>query len=411
MATLKLVLDSRRKKSNGTFPIAFRLTHLTKSTTIPTSLALPAGDWDNKKQKVKKNNSAADSFNHELNKLKVEYQEALLKIENISQQDVTAIKNALIGKEKPVAKLDFFSFSNKEIQSLYATNKIGNAIIYECAVNSLKSFVNNPKLKFEQINYKLLMDYEAFLTKKELKTNSIANYMRTIRAIYNKSVKCGNTSLEHYPFKSYSIKHERTIAKVLTKESFAKINSLELPKDSPEYLSRAIFMLTFNLIGISFADLITLKTTDIVEGRIVYRRKKTKRIYSIKLNHFAESIISELKAMYPDSPYLIPILNNGSLSALEEKRTIQLRLKTCNKYLKKIGKELKLELVLTTYVARYTWATTAKRIGYSNEIIAEALGHEYGNAVTSTYLDGFSQEIIDNANEAVTNQMFERVAI
>ncbi len=410
MATLKLVLDSRRKKSNGTFPIAFRLTHLTKSTTIQTSLALPAVDWDNKKQKVKKTNPAADSFNHELNKLKVEYQEALMKIDSKHQPDVIAIKNVLIGKEKPKDTLDFFTFASKEIQALYATNKVGNAVIYECAVNSLKSFVNNPRLKFEQLNYKLLMDYEAFLLKKELKTNSIANYMRTIRAIYNKSVKSNNTSLEHYPFKSYSIKHERTIAKVLTKESFDKINSLILPKNSPEYLSRAIFMLTFNLIGISFADLVTLKTTDIVEGRLVYRRKKTKRIYSIKLNHFAEAIIAEMKAMYPDSPYLIPILNNGSLSALEEKRTIQLRLKTCNKYLKKLGEELKLELVLTTYVARYTWATTAKRVGYSNEIIAEALGHEYGNAVTSTYLDGFNQEIIDNANEAITTKMFDSSA-
>ena len=67
---------------------------------------------------------------------------------------------------------------------------------------------------------------------------------------------------------------------------------------------------------------------------------------------------------------------------------------------------LKLDLTLTSYVARYTWATTAKRAGFSNEIIAEALGHEYGNAVTSTYLAGFSQDTIDNANETVLRMMF-----
>ena len=405
MATLKLILDTRRKKANGTFPIVFRLTHLTKSTTIPTSLSLPAADWDKKKQRVKKTNATADTLNHELNKHRVEYQEALMKADSNGSMDVTGLKNAITGKAEPEVRLDFFTFSAREISGLMATNKVGNAVIYVCAVNSLKGYVKNPRLKFEDINYKLLMGYEAHLIKKELKTNSIANYMRTIRAIYNKSIKTNNTSLEHYPFKSYSIKHERTIAKVLTKESFDKITALEVSPDSPEYLSRAMFMLTFALIGISFADLVTLKPSNIVDGRIVYRRKKTKRIYSIKLNHYAEAIIADLKASHSESPYLLPILNDDKVSALTEKRNIQLRLKTCNKYLKSIGETLKLDLILTTYVARYTWATSAKRIGFSNEIIAEALGHEYGNAVTSTYLDGFSQETIDNANETVTKLM------
>ena len=37
-----------------------------------------------------------------------------------------------------------------------------------------------------------------------------------------------------------------------------------------------------------------------------------------------------------------------------------------------------------------TWATKAKRLGYSNEMIAEALNHEYGNKITNIYLDGSS---------------------
>lgn len=54
---------------------------------------------------------------------------------------------------------------------------------------------------------------------------------------------------------------------------------------------------------------------------------------------------------------------------------------------------------VTTYVARHSWATTAKRNGYSNELIAEALGHEYGNRITSVYLDSYGNEVIDNLNE------------
>jgi len=31
---------------------------------------------------------------------------------------------------------------------------------------------------------------------------------------------------------------------------------------------------------------------------------------------------------------------------------------------------------------RYTYANIAKQLGYSKDLIAEALGHEYGNKVT-----------------------------
>jgi integrase len=267
-------------------------------------------------------------------------------------------------------------------------------------------FTKASNLKFEQINYKLLIEYESYLIEKGLKANSIANYMRTIRAIFNKSIKVGNTGIEHYPFKSYSIKHERTIAKVLSPTEFQKIIQLDLSKESPEYLSRQVFLLMFNLIGISFADLVTLKQENIIDGRIVYRRKKTKRIYSIKINEYAQLILDELKNSASD--YLLPIFDKLAITSKQEKQTIKQKLKTCNKYLKRIGKLLDLPFPVSTYCSRYTWATTAKRLGYSNEIIAEALGHQYGNSVTSTYLDSFSQVVIDNANLAVIQHVFKQ---
>ena len=62
-------------------------------------------------------------------------------------------------------------------------------------------------------------------------------------------------------------------------------------------------------------------------------------------------------------------------------------------------------ITLTTYVSRYSWSNIAKSIGYSKDLIAEALGHEYGNQVTGIYLDNYGNEIIDKVNEAVTNSI------
>lgn len=49
---------------------------------------------------------------------------------------------------------------------------------------------------------------------------------------------------------------------------------------------------------------------------------------------------------------------------------------------------------LSTHVARHTWATMAKRMGYSIPVISEGLGHR-DTKVTSIYLDSFGRSTLD----------------
>ena len=41
------------------------------------------------------------------------------------------------------------------------------------------------------------------------------------------------------------------------------------------------------------------------------------------------------------------------------------------------------------------------KLGYSKDLIAEALGHEYGNSVTGIYLEQFDLKVVDNMNQAL----------
>lgn len=61
-----------------------------------------------------------------------------------------------------------------------------------------------------------------------------------------------------------------------------------------------------------------------------------------------------------------------------------------------IGKSLGIELKITTYVARHSYATVLKRAGVSTAIISESLGHS-SEKITQTYLDSFDNEQIGNA--------------
>jgi predicted HD phosphohydrolase len=50
-------------------------------------------------------------------------------------------------------------------------------------------------------------------------------------------------------------------------------------------------------------------------------------------------------------------------------------------------------------VFTYSYANIAKQLGYSKDLIAEALGHEYGNSVTGIYLEQFDNDIVDKMNQ------------
>jgi site-specific recombinase XerD len=104
----------------------------------------------------------------------------------------------------------------------------------------------------------------------------------------------------------------------------------------------------------------------------------------------------------PGSDYLLPIIPIGvTEDSVRAKRIIQQCIKTTNKYLKRLSVECGLLNSIQTYTSRHSFATIAKRMGYSNELVAESLGHEYGNKITNIYLDSFDTDILDSMHQQV----------
>ena len=103
------------------------------------------------------------------------------------------------------------------------------------------------------------------------------------------------------------------------------------------------------------------------------------------------------------TPYILPIIPERAIGDKEKEwYWASESFKYCNRYLKKIAVRCGITDNLSTYVARHSWATIARSLGYSKDIIAEALGHEYGNRVTGIYLDHYDNEVIDAVNQRVT---------
>ena len=398
MVQINLVLDTRRSKSDGTFSIIFRIIQFKTVYTISSGISISKIHWDDKKRQVSQDYANASRINLQLTKKYVAIQSAILQLED--DFTIEGLKELLDKNHKPISQTTFKAFADELIAQMYSVKRTGNAIVYQTAVNRFLLFCNKPNIKFSEINYSLLDRFSHDLKLQGLKQNSISNYFRSLRAIYNKAIKAKIIDRSLYPFFDIKIKTEKTVKRAILVADIARLNQVIKDNQTPSYKALKYFLLSFYLIGIAFTDMAYLSRKNLIDGRVVYRRRKTHKEYSIKLFPQAEAI---LDLFYQEgSKYLIPVLPDYVVEdSLVAKKLIHQWIKTTNKYIKRLGQEVGIASPLTTYVGRHTFATTAKRLGYSNELIAEALGHEYGNKITNIYLDSFDQEVVDEMHKRV----------
>ena len=360
MVQINLVLDTRRAKLDGTYPIIFRIIQFKTVYTISSGISISKIHWDDKKRQVSQDYANASRINLQLTKKYVAIQSAILQLED--DFSIEGLKEILDEKYKPIAQTTFKDFADELIAQMYSVKRTGNAIVYQTAVNRFLLFCNKPNIKFSEINYSLLDRFSHDLKLQGLKQNSISNYFRSLRAIYNKAIKAKIIDRTLYPFFDIKIKTEKTVKRAILVADIAKLHQVIKDNQTPSYKAFQYFLLSFYLIGISFTDMAYLSRKNIIDGRVVYRRRKTHKEYSIKLFPQALAI---LDLFYQEkSKYLIPILPDYVVEdSLVAKKLIHQWIKTTNKYIKRLGQEIGITSPLTTYVARHTFATTAKRLG------------------------------------------------
>jgi hypothetical protein len=105
------------------------------------------------------------------------------------------------------------------------------------------------------------------------------------------------------------------------------------------------------LRGINITDLLLLKKTNIRNGRVIYKRAKTGKLYSIKLTEDMESII----AGFTPNETLLGLVTKEQIESMKRKEHFNQRIKDINHHLDKLGVLLALQEKLTTYVFRYTY--------------------------------------------------------
>jgi integrase len=403
MATINLILDKRRARKDNTYPLVFRIRVKEKYFDIASGFTLQKEQFDSKTSSVKDDLL----LNEQLLKMKMHYLTKLRAYiaDNIDNTDLKEIKNHLIGKE--VSTYTLQSFWEQIIDEMKSANRHGNARMYSMTLSVL-SKETDLEIPIKSFNYQKLLALEKNLYKRGMSCNGIGVYMKTLRAVFNKAINYDIVGYEWYPFRKYKMRKEKTIPRTLSMKEMKSYFNLVLPPTHLYYRSWLIGKLIFILRGINIKDLLLLSFDNIKNGRIIYKRAKTGKVYSISYSDEVKEILQEFES----NTTLLGIIKEEDFRNKEDLiKVIAQRRNVINAHLKKIGKMLEAKEPITTYVFRYSYANIAKRLGHSKDLIAEALGHEYGNSVTGIYLEQFDLEIVDEMNEQIVKQIMGERAL
>lgn len=296
---------------------------------------------------------------------------------------------------RQVGEQSLFSFMHGIIGQLKQLGKIRTSETYTAALASFMKFREGQDIFLCEIDSNTMMLYEAWLKSKGICPNTTSFYMRILRAVYNRAVEKELTEQKH-PFKHVYTGIGKTVKRAIPLKTIKRIKELDLIlKPHLEY-ARDMFLFSFYTRGMSFIDMAYLKKSDLKNGTITYRRRKTGQQLTIKWEKCMEDIIAKY-GMNTATHYLLPIITNPCSDERTQYRNAICRI---NVALKEVAKLAGLHIPLTMHVARHCWASVAKSKNIPLSVISEGMGHD-SEETTRIYLASLDTSVVDKANSLI----------
>jgi len=394
-ATLKVILFKSKDLKDGSHPVLLRVTYQRKRKYFSLKMAAKPTQWDEASSRYKRDrekNILIGHYEKNAEEIVVDFERQNLPF------SFDRFEQEFLHNQSRETVFDFLAAHQADLME---AGKVGTAYVYKDCLNALKRFYKKD-FSFNDIDYSFLLRWEKFLAQTN-SINSISVSMRTLRAAYNKAVKIGAARKDLNPFDDYKIKQTPTPKRALKQEHIAAIWELDLPEGSRIWHTRNFFVFSYLTQGMNFTDMMHLQWKEsILDDRITYRRAKTGKLFTIKIQGAIEVILNLYRLDWGNnSTYIFPLLTDG-VEAKRIKDRIKTRLRRANMDLKELCERVGVpnHESVTFYVARHTYATVLKKQGVSTAVISEGLGHKT-ESITQVYLDSFENATMDKANEGL----------
>lgn len=403
MASIKAVLRTNKRKKDGTCPVAIRITKDRKTRYIFTGKYILEKDWDFEDNKVRKSHENSGRMNAFLRK-KLSEVEAVSDKAEIAEEDLssTQIKKKV---KRQGSKVSFFKLAcerirRKNLEGTFSVAQSELSILYnvqeflnfnpslsknkviegikerrrdrvskarsgvQTMEDDLKAFEKDTSLHFDDIDLAFINRFKSFCAAYlEQKTRTVTNQLIFIRTLYNQAIKENLVDPRKYPFggekEKIRIGSGNRIG--LTSEEIKKIENLELEENTSIWHTRNVWLFAFYFAGVRISDVLEMKWSDFVDGRLYYQMNKNEKPVSLKVPERAQKILAlYTKDRTSNVDYVFPFLKKADSNNKKDVFTkARNATKLFNKYLKRIADQCGIEKNLSNHIARHSFGNIA----------------------------------------------------
>ena len=368
--------DKRKTDSQGMVPLYARITYLSKRCEISIGRKVDPKKWDAETGYLRGNGADVKDVNTQIIEATNEIRRAFDDLKR-TEDFITAekIKQKYTG-EGTIHRmlLEVFDEHNNKLEKLLDKDFVRATLTkYKTVRKKTAEYIQfrykKPDLYLEAIDYSFVTGLEMYLkTEDKIEHNTAMRYIKNLKKIINLAVN--NQWMSHNPFN-------------LFKCTYNKVNRVELEWEEINQLAAYHFKVkrlaevrdTFLFCcytGYAFVDVDKLTPQHVVTGAdgvtwIKTTRTKTAIEANVPLIPQAIEIIERYKdhdARIVENR-LLPVKSNQKMNA----------------YLKEIGDLAGIEKVLTTHIARHTFATT---VTLENDVPLETVSKMLGHTKLTT---------------------------
>jgi integrase/recombinase XerD len=404
---ISLYLDTRRTKKNGKYPMKLRV--FTPRPRIQKLYGTKYSFTENEFRSIWLTTKPRTEYKSIRLELQAIESRANKVADRLPYFTFDSFERAFIGKTK-YDKNSVVLYYDKAIANYKRHKQAGTASNYDLSLKSLLNYHGRDSLSFNDITPDWLKSYERWMTDDMKRSQTtVGFYLRPLRAVFNSAILDKNIDEHIYPFgkKKYQIPAPKSVKKALSREQL-KILYEAVPAKPEQQKAKDFWFLIYSLDGMNVKDISLLKYKDFNGEIISYRRAKTintKRTHlpsTVFVNDHSKNVISKYgnKNKEHDN-FIFNIIESGN-DAGEQERRIKKFTRFINQHFLLFAKSCGIDLPISTYWARHSFATALIRNGASMEHVSERM-HGGNMVTTKSYFAGFE----DETKKKMTDQLLE----
>lgn len=365
---------NKQKQKEGKYPLYFKVTVDGQRAQIATQHYVKATDWDLRAKRLK---SIAPNFrvinawlDRSCNLIQQEFLGNAARGETITAQE---LKNMFLGiKNGPEERtlMEAITFHNDKFLELTKSGQAAHSTWkkYNTTKNKVTAFLKKRYKKkdmpLSEIKYSFATELEHYLfTVEKLQVNTVYKTIKQLKKIMRICVDM--EWIESNPIARFKCTYKNPERVVLTQEEIdIMVNTSFMNRRLEEIRDVFIFCC---YTGFSYSDVYKLKSKDLVIGIdneywLTIFRQKTGERESVPLLPIAFDIVQKYKKHEGCKKHgkLLPVMSN----------------QIYNNYLKEVAALCGIDKILTSHIARHTFATTVTLSnGVPIETVSKMLGH------------------------------------